>query len=102
MFMIASFSKCTDKTYSNRNLGGDIWLNGPVHYSKLACQEKNRKDFGNWSLRSFKQYLGTGTSPLTRFFGPGKNRVKGKPRYTGAPVGMWTWGHVHTKFWHVP
>ena len=18
---------------------------------------------------------------------------------TGAPVGMWTWGHVHTKFW---
>ena len=45
--MIASFSKCTDKTYSNRNLGGDIWLNGPVHYSKLACQEKNRKDFGN-------------------------------------------------------
>ena len=23
----------------------------------------------------------TGTPPLTRFFGPGKNRVKGKPRY---------------------
>ena len=23
----------------------------------------------------------TGTSPLMRFFGPGKNRVKGKPRY---------------------
>ena len=23
----------------------------------------------------------TGTFPLTRFFGPGKNRVKGKPRY---------------------
>ena len=20
----------------------------------------------------------------------------------GAPVGMWTWGHVHTKFWHLP
>ena len=52
--MIASFSKCTDKTHSNRNLGGDIRLNGPVHYSKLACQEKNRKDFGN----SFESYLG--------------------------------------------
>ena len=23
----------------------------------------------------------TGTPPLTRFFGPGKNRVRGKPRY---------------------
>ena len=23
----------------------------------------------------------TGTPPLTRFFGPGKKRVKGKPRY---------------------
>ena len=23
----------------------------------------------------------TGTPPLTRFFGPGKNRVKGKPSY---------------------
>jgi hypothetical protein len=23
----------------------------------------------------------TGTPPLTRFFGPGENRVKGKPRY---------------------
>ena len=23
----------------------------------------------------------TGTPPLTRFFGPGINRVKGKPRY---------------------
>ena len=23
----------------------------------------------------------TGPPPLTRFFGPGKNRVKGKPRY---------------------
>ena len=21
---------------------------------------------------------------------------------SGAPVGMWTWGRVHTKFWHVP
>ena len=20
----------------------------------------------------------------------------------GAPVGMWTWGRVHTKFWHPP
>jgi hypothetical protein len=56
LFMIASFSKCTDKTYSNRNLGGDIWLNGPVHYSKLACQEKNRKDFGNsFELMSLNQ-----------------------------------------------
>ena len=25
--------------------------------------------------------INTGTPPLTRFFGPGKNRVKGKPRY---------------------
>ena len=25
--------------------------------------------------------ISTGTPPLTRFFGPGKNRVKGKPRY---------------------
>ena len=48
LFMIASFSKCTDKTYSNHNLGGDIWLNGPIHYSKLACQEKNRKDFSGF------------------------------------------------------
>ena len=27
------------------------------------------------------RYHSTGTPPLTRFFGPGKNRVKGKPRY---------------------
>ena len=26
-------------------------------------------------------FLSTGTPPLTRFFGPDKNRVKGKPRY---------------------
>ena len=26
-------------------------------------------------------YVYTGTPPLTNFFGPGKNRVKGKPRY---------------------
>ena len=26
-------------------------------------------------------FSSTGTPPLTRFFGPGKNRVKGKPRY---------------------
>ena len=25
--------------------------------------------------------LNTGSPPLTRFFEPGKNRVKGKPRY---------------------
>ena len=25
--------------------------------------------------------LSTGNPPLTRFFGPGKNRVEGKPRY---------------------
>ena len=29
----------------------------------------------------FKNIPGTGTPPLTRFFGPQKNRVKGKPRY---------------------
>ena len=29
----------------------------------------------------FEWKLSTGTPPLTRFFGPGKNRVKGKPRY---------------------
>jgi hypothetical protein len=22
--------------------------------------------------------------------------------YAGAPVGMWTWGRVHTKFWQPP
>ena len=27
------------------------------------------------------EILNTGTPPLTRFFGPGKKRVKGKPRY---------------------
>ena len=43
----ASFSNCTDKTYSNRNIGeSDIWLNGPVYYSKLACHKENQKDFG--------------------------------------------------------
>ena len=21
---------------------------------------------------------------------------------SGSPVGMWTWGHVHTKFWQPP
>ena len=26
-------------------------------------------------------FASTGTPPLTRFFGPGKNSVKGKPRY---------------------
>ena len=28
-----------------------------------------------------KLQVHTGTPPLTRFFGPGENRVKGKPRY---------------------
>ena len=28
-----------------------------------------------------KTFICTGTPPLTRFFGPGKNRVKGKPCY---------------------
>ena len=51
--LIASFSNCTDKTYSNRNIGdNDIWLNGPVYYSKLACQEENQKEFGkNYILK---------------------------------------------------
>ena len=25
--------------------------------------------------------------------------IKPNSQDTGAPVGMWTWGHVHTKFW---
>jgi len=45
---VTSFSNCTDKKYSNRNIGeGAIWLNGPVYYSKLACHEENQKEFGN-------------------------------------------------------
>ena len=35
-----------------------------------------------------------GTPPLTRFFGPGKNRVKGKPRYRRSPKeskSMFSW-----------
>jgi hypothetical protein len=28
-----------------------------------------------------QENVSTGTPPLTRFFGPGKNRAKGKPRY---------------------
>jgi len=43
---VTSFSNCTDKKYSNRNIGeSDIWLNGPVYYSKLACYEENQKEF---------------------------------------------------------
>ena len=29
-----------------------------------------------------RKYTITGTAPLTRFFGTGKNRVKGKPRFS--------------------
>ena len=32
-------------------------------------------------VKSLQKEQNTGTPPLTRFFGPGKNRVKGKPRY---------------------
>ena len=35
-----------------------------------------QKTEGPWLL-----FITTGTPPLTRFSGPGKNRVKGKPRY---------------------
>ena len=35
----------------------------------------------NDSTKTDLQIAGTGTPPLTRFFGPGKNRVKGKPHY---------------------
>ena len=40
-----------------------------------------KKHFVN--RKSLKKYYPntTGTPPLTRFFGPGENRVKGKPRY---------------------
>ena len=31
--------------------------------------------------RQYGVVFTTGTPPLTRFFGPGKNRVKGKPHY---------------------
>ena len=33
-----------------------------------------------WVKEAF-EVVSTGTPPLTRFFGPGKNRAKGKPRY---------------------
>ena len=33
-------------------------------------------------------------------------KIKVRPHHTtteaGAPVGMWTWGHVHAKFWQPP
>ena len=31
-----------------------------------------------------------------------KNLTNTNFQVTGAPVGMWTWGHVHTKFWQPP
>ena len=34
-----------------------------------------------WFEINLNKFEYTGTPPLTRFFGPGKNRVKGKPRY---------------------
>ena len=34
-----------------------------------------------FALSVIRKSCSTGTPPLTRFFGPRKNRVKGKPRY---------------------
>ena len=51
----------------NMNLAGKFKVT-PIAGQKL-----------NWNQATSKN--DTGTPPLTRFFGPGKNRVKGKPRY---------------------
>ena len=53
---------------------------------------QNGKKFSRWNVEIFSHLQmdifchfdvchSTGTPPLMRFFGPGKNRVKGKPRY---------------------
>ena len=42
---------------------------------------KNRRISKSHSIYYQEKIQDTGTPPLTRFFGPGKNRVKGKPRY---------------------
>ena len=41
---------------------------------------KSRQNLGKISAQP-QHNLSTGTPPLTRFFGPEKNRVKGKPCY---------------------
>ena len=50
----------------------------------IITPEKKMKDCTSYlhtKVASMMQFQGTGTPPLTRFFGPGKNRDKGKPRY---------------------
>ena len=62
------------------------WPN--IYYLHVAANFRARKLLQNlWQIyESVSRFLIdpisiTGTPPLTRFFGPGKNRVKGKPRY---------------------
>ena len=48
--------------------------------------QRSSDNFASWYCRQWEIYScqaneGTGTPPLTRFFGPEKNRVKGKPRF---------------------
>jgi hypothetical protein len=66
--------------------GTSTILNGKGH--RILSDQKIRF----WSLTATKALifaLGKYNYPLIKY-------------YYGAPVSLWTWGHVHTKFWQPP
>ena len=51
-----------------------LWVECFIYSAAAYFSDRN-------SEQRFVNFLDTGTPPLTQFFWPRKNRVKGKPRY---------------------
>ena len=60
---------------------GPIWYQSEPSDFPYSPNQFLGWDFFCCFLQQNSSTRNTGTPPLTRFFGPWKNRVKGKPRY---------------------